>query len=112
MSRIIKVSLPFLAGVLFAAFLMGTFNMFREASAQPGYQPNMEQALGNLHAARINLEVSSPDKGGHRVQALELVNQAITQVRLGINFSQKKKKIIFYFNNFFFFFVLFLFFLY
>ncbi|MGH7849354.1 MAG: hypothetical protein ACREOP_03570, partial [Thermodesulfobacteriota bacterium] len=87
MSRIIKVSLPFLAGVLFAAFLMGTFNMFREANAQPGYQPNMEQALGNLHAARINLEISSPDKGGHRVQALELVNQAITQVRLGINFA-------------------------
>ena len=71
MSKIIKVSLPFLAGVLFAAFLMGTFNIFREANAQPGYQPNMEQALGNLHAARINLEVSSPDKGGHRVRALD-----------------------------------------
>jgi len=88
MSRIIKVSLPFLAGVLFAAVLMGTFNMLREANAQPGYQPNMEQALGSLHEARINLEVSSPDKGGHRVRALELVNQAITQVRLGINFAE------------------------
>jgi hypothetical protein len=62
--------------------------MFREANAQPGYQPNMEQALGNLHAARINLEISSPDKGGHRIQALELVNQAITQVRLGMYFAE------------------------
>ncbi len=87
MSGIVKVSLPFLAGVLFAAIIMGSFNIFREAQAQPGYQPNMEQALGNLHAARINLEVSSPDKGGHRVQALELVNQAISQVRLGIRFA-------------------------
>jgi hypothetical protein len=48
----------------------------------------MEQALGDLHAARISLEVSSPDKGGHRVRALELVNQAITQVRLGIYFAE------------------------
>jgi hypothetical protein len=88
MSRIVKVSMPFLAGVLFAAVLMGTFNIFREAQAQPGYQPNMEQALGSLHQARISLEVSSPDKGGHRVRALELVNQAIVQVRLGIQFAE------------------------
>lgn len=88
MSGMVKLSLPFLAGVLFAAVLMGTFNVWREAKALPGYQPNMEQALGNLHAARINLEVASPDKGGHRARALELVNQAITQVRLGIQFAE------------------------
>jgi len=88
MSRILKVSLPFIAGVLFAAVIMGSFNLFREAQAQPGYQPNMEQALGSLHQARISLEVSSPDKGGHRVRALELVNQAIEQVRLGMYFAE------------------------
>jgi hypothetical protein len=88
MSRIVKVSLPFLAGVFFAVILMGSFNIFKTANAQPAYQPNMEQALGNLHAARINLEVSSLDKGGHRVRALELVNQAINQVRLGIYFAE------------------------
>jgi hypothetical protein len=48
----------------------------------------MEQALGSLHQARISLEISSPDKGGHRVRALELVNDAITQVRLGMYFAQ------------------------
>jgi len=47
----------------------------------------MEQALGNLQDARVNLEVSSPDKGGHRVQALALVNQAIFQVRQGMAFA-------------------------
>lgn len=84
----LKLSLPFLAGVLFAAAIMGSFNLLREAQAQPGYQPNMEQALGSLHQARISLEISSPDKGGHRVRALELVNDAITQVRLGMYFAQ------------------------
>jgi hypothetical protein len=88
MSKVLKISLPFVAGALFAFVMMSSFNLFRPASAQPGYQPNMEQALGNLHAARINLEVSSPDKGGHRVRALELVNQAIYQVRQGIAFAE------------------------
>lgn len=87
MSRIMKVSLPFIAGVLFAVILLGSFNMHKAANAS-GYQPNMEQALGNLHAARINLEAAAPDKGGHRVRALELVNEAIDQVRLGINFAE------------------------
>ncbi|HML94494.1 MAG TPA: hypothetical protein PKC29_03580 [Thermodesulfobacteriota bacterium] len=89
MSKVLKVSLPFVTGALFAFVIMSSFNLFQTADAQPPgyYQPNMEQALGNLHAARINLEVSSPDKGGHRVKALELVNQAIYQVRQGIAFS-------------------------
>lgn len=88
MSRIVKVSVPFLPGVLFAVILMGSFNTFRRANAKPGYQPNMEQALGDLHAARISLEVASPDKGGHGVRALELFNQAIAQVRLGLYFDE------------------------
>ncbi|MEQ9619457.1 MAG: hypothetical protein RIG61_09820 [Deltaproteobacteria bacterium] len=87
MSKIIKTSLPFFAGVFFALVLFGTFNMFGSANAR-SYQPNMEQALGSLHSARVSLEVSSPDKGGHRVRALELVNQAIEQVRLGIEFAE------------------------
>jgi hypothetical protein len=88
MSKFLKISLPFVAGALFAFAIMSSFNLFQTASAQPGYyQPNMEQALGNLQDARVNLEVSSPDKGGHRVQALALVNQAIFQVRQGIAFA-------------------------
>lgn len=87
MSKVIKLSLPFVAGVVFALIIMGSFNLFQTAKAQPGYQPNMERALGDLQDARIALEISSPDKGGYRVQALELVNQAITQVRMGIGFA-------------------------
>jgi len=28
-----------------------------------------------------------PDEGGHRVQAIDLVDQAITQVQLGMQFA-------------------------
>jgi hypothetical protein len=47
-------------------------------------QPHMANALSDLQSARSELSVAIPDKGGHRVAALSLVNQAITQVQAGI----------------------------
>jgi hypothetical protein len=51
------------------------------------YQPHMRNALGDLQAARGELNVATPDKGGHRVAALSLVNQAISQVHQGIAYA-------------------------
>ncbi len=53
------------------------------ASAQAN-QPHMQNALGDLQAAKGELQVALRDKGGHRAYALGLVNQAITQVQAGI----------------------------
>jgi hypothetical protein len=47
-------------------------------------QPHMANALGDLQAARSELSVAMADKGGHRVAALGLVDQAITQVQAGM----------------------------
>lgn len=55
------------------------------ASAQP--QPHMAAALNELRAARAELEVALADKGGHRVRAIALVDDAIEQVRRGISFA-------------------------
>lgn len=41
-------------------------------------------ARNSLQTARGYLQNAEQDKGGHRVQALNLVNQAIEQVNLGI----------------------------
>jgi len=51
------------------------------------YQPHMQNALGYLQTARGELSVATPDKGGHRVAALSLVNQAISQVNQGIAYA-------------------------
>jgi hypothetical protein len=51
------------------------------------YQPHMQSALGELQAAQTQLSIATPDKGGHRVAALNLVNQAISQVRQGIAYA-------------------------
>ena len=47
-------------------------------------QGHMERALNALYNARNELRQASHDKGGHRVNAIQLVNQAINEVNAGI----------------------------
>ena len=47
-------------------------------------QPHMYNALGALQNARSELQVAERDKGGHRVNALRLINEAIAEVQAGI----------------------------
>jgi hypothetical protein len=47
-------------------------------------QPRMEAALSSLEKAKAELDAAIPDKAGHRVKALALVNDAIAEVRAGI----------------------------
>jgi len=52
-----------------------------------GAQPHMDSALGYLQSARGELEKATPNKGGHRERAIQLVDQALVQVREGIKYS-------------------------
>jgi hypothetical protein len=54
-----------------------------------GYQgqPNMNAAIQNLREAQRNLEAASPNKGGHRERAMQLVDQAIREVEAGIQYD-------------------------
>jgi len=47
-------------------------------------QPHMYAARTDLRAAYGELQAASPDKAGHRVNAMNLVNQAIGEVNAGI----------------------------
>jgi hypothetical protein len=47
----------------------------------------MFNARDALQNAQNELEIAIPDKGGHRVAAINLVQQAIDQVNLGIQFG-------------------------
>lgn len=68
-----------LCAVLVSGFLLG------RASAD---QPHMQAALESLKIARTELDKADPDKGGHRVRALKLVNEAIEQVEHGIGYDR------------------------
>jgi len=50
-------------------------------------QPHMRAALEALRTAKRHLELAEADKGGHRVKAVELVNQAITETEAGIAYA-------------------------
>lgn len=55
------------------------------ASAE--FQPAMQATLNALHNARSSLLLATADKGGHRLAALGLINQAINHVQAGIQFD-------------------------
>jgi hypothetical protein len=48
-------------------------------------QPHMDNALAALQTARNELQVAEANKGGHRVNAMRLIDQAINEVRAGIS---------------------------
>jgi hypothetical protein len=57
------------------------------AKSADAYQGNMERALASLREAFGSLRDSTPNKGGHRERAMDLVQQAISQTQAGIEFA-------------------------
>lgn len=60
------------------------------AGCATGGQPHMQAALDHLRSARAELEAANSNKGGHRERAIELVDQAIAEVRAGIDFAASR----------------------
>ncbi len=50
-------------------------------------QPHMARGIIQLREARKQLREARHDKGGYRVHGLQLIQQAIVQLREGINFA-------------------------
>ncbi|WP_407158494.1 hypothetical protein [Bradyrhizobium sp. STM 3557] len=57
------------------------------AQSAKAYQGNMERALVSLRQALQSLQEATPNKGGHRARAAELVRQAIEETEAGIAFA-------------------------
>jgi hypothetical protein len=55
-----------------------------------GAQPRMENALRLLQDAKAELQKADTNKGGHRVKAIELVNEAILEVQAGIEAGTRR----------------------
>ena len=47
-------------------------------------QPHMVNALNALRGARASLEHAVSDKGGHRLRAIALIDDAINQLKIGM----------------------------
>lgn len=83
-SRIALVSLSALAG----AAAMSAFTL--PLGTAIANQPAMQNAINHLQNARVALNNATADKGGHKVKALGLIDQAIAEVRAGIAFDAKR----------------------
>ena len=70
----------FFAMSLLALALVSGFAAGRVSAAQP----HMTSALEHLRIARAELEKAVADKGGHRAKAIGLVEDAIAEVKAGI----------------------------
>ena len=70
-----RLSSFILAGSMFATLL---------STPAMAAQPYMQGALAALQHARASLEAGASDKGGHRVKAIQLIDEAIRQVKVGM----------------------------
>jgi hypothetical protein len=73
-----------------AALPLGAFlpRALRAAAAgAAAQQPHMRAALASLREARRHLDLAAPDKGGHRVKAIGLVDEAIKETQAGMVFD-------------------------
>lgn len=81
-----KITTYALSGALLACL---SIPLVRSAQAEP--QPRMRGALELLESAKQVLEKATPDKGGHRVKAIELTKQAIEEVRAGVRYDNEHR---------------------
>lgn len=75
-SLIVAVTLAI--GVALGAFVANAYD-----------QEHMDVALEHLQQARAQLQQGAHDKGGHRARAVGLVDQAINEVREGIQYANQ-----------------------
>jgi hypothetical protein len=52
----------------------------------------MSAAMDALRTARTELVAATPNKGGHREKAIQLVNQAIEETRMGIDSARETRQ--------------------
>jgi hypothetical protein len=84
-----KQILSLVALLVLTVALTASSNLVVAQSSMPTAenQPHMSAALDHLQQAEKELEDASHDKGGHRVKALSLIKQAISQVQEGIQYD-------------------------
>ena len=72
----------FFSVILLSAVFISTGLFTQSARAD---QPQMEKALADLERAKEALQHAERDKGGHRTNAVHLIDRAIEEVNLGMD---------------------------
>lgn len=75
--------------VMLGASVAGVLAALASGGRAHADQPHMHAALDALKLANRELAEATPDKGGHRAKALDLVRRAIAQVERGIDYDRR-----------------------
>lgn len=73
------------------AILVSTVFAVFAATPVSAEQGNMEHAIVKLNQAMDSLRAATPNKGGHRERAMDFTQQAIDQVREGIDYANRNR---------------------
>lgn len=79
-----RTAIAFCLGMAFASSAAIVLQPSHAEAQWGGNQPYMQAALNSLVAAKSSLQKGATNKGGHRLNAIDLVNQAIVEVQAGI----------------------------
>jgi len=82
--------IPLFVCVLALGMLLGlavSAGSAQRRQRHPEPQPHMREAMDALRSAKHHLDEATGDKGGHRVRAIQLVNQAEAEVQRGIDWD-------------------------
>jgi hypothetical protein len=80
-----RTSMKAFASVAGLSAMLATGVFIGQAMAD---QPHMQNALNALQNARSELVAATPDKGGHRAKAMALTDEAIAQVKAGVEVAR------------------------
>jgi len=72
--------------LLLGAGIIGSL-AFTPARLEP--HPHIKSAITELQAARTELQTAAHDFGGHRVDAIKAIDNALKQLRLAEKFDDK-----------------------
>lgn len=71
---------------------LGVYSMLHAQSRQMAiHEPHMSAAYGHLEQAKAELEKATPNKGGHREKAMQMVDQAMGQIEEGEQYYQQRR---------------------
>lgn len=86
-SRVVAIASALLltAGMGFYSFV------YAQSRRMEIHEPHMSAAYGHLEQARAELEKSTPNKGGHRERAMQMIDQAMQQIEEGEQYYQQHR---------------------
>ncbi|AVA24583.1 hypothetical protein ACXHXG_13420 [Rhizobium sp. LEGMi198b] len=79
-----RTAIAFCLGMAFASSAVIVLQPSHAEAQWGANQPYMQSALSSLLAAKSSLQKGATNKGGHRLNAIDLVNQAIVEVQAGM----------------------------